>query len=106
MALRHLAPDVSQTEFAGFERLRHQVWRTVYGAECMAYGLLALGFVDLVVEADLKPYDFCALVPVVEGAGGAMTDWRGQPLTLKSDGRVVAAGDAGLLGPALTALAG
>ena len=96
----------SQTEFAGFERLRQRVWRTVYGAECMAYGLLALGFVDLVVEADLKPYDFCALVPVVKGAGGAMTDWQGRPLTLKSGGRVVAAGDAGLLGPALAALAG
>ena len=96
----------SEAEFADFERLRQRVWRTVYGAECLAYGLLALGFVDLVVEADLKPYDFCALVPVVKGAGGDMTDWRGRPLTLESDGRVVATGDAGLLEAALAALAG
>ena len=58
------------------------------------------------MEADLKPYDFCALVPVVKGAGGDMTDWRGRPLTLESDGRVVAAGDTRLLAPALKALAG
>jgi inositol-phosphate phosphatase/L-galactose 1-phosphate phosphatase/histidinol-phosphatase len=96
----------SDSEFADFERLRQRVWRTIYGAECLAYGLLAMGFFDLVVEADLKPYDFCALVPVVKGAGGAMTDWRGQPLTLASDGRVVAAGDARLLDAALAALAG
>ncbi len=94
------------SDFAAFERLRQMVWHTVYGSECLAYGLLAMGFIDLVVEADLKPYDFCALVPVVTGAGGAMTDWRGRPLTLESDGRVVAAGDAGLLDAALAALAG
>jgi inositol-phosphate phosphatase/L-galactose 1-phosphate phosphatase/histidinol-phosphatase len=93
-------------DFTGFERLRKRVWHTVYGSECLAYGLLAMGFIDLVVEADLKPFDFCALVPVVKGAGGAMTDWQGQPLTLKSDGRVVASGDAGLLDAALAALAG
>ena len=93
-------------DFTGFERLRKRVRHTVYGSECLAYGLLALGFVDLVVEADLKPYDFCALVPVVKGAGGAMTDWEGRPLALESDGRVAAAGDTGLLQPTLTALAG
>ena len=93
-------------DFTGFERLRKRVWHTVYGSECLAYGLLAMGFIDLVVEADLKPFDLCALVPVVKGAGGAMTDWQGQPLTLKSDGRVVASGDAGLLDAALAALAG
>jgi inositol-phosphate phosphatase/L-galactose 1-phosphate phosphatase/histidinol-phosphatase len=94
------------SNFIAFERLRERVWHTVYGSECLAYGLLAMGFLDLVVEADLKPYDFCALVPVVKGAGGAMTDWQGQPLSLESDGRVVAAGDAGLLDAALAALAG
>lgn len=76
-----------------FDRLRRRVRRDVYGAECYAYGLLALGFVDLVVEADLAAYDFCALVPIVEGAGGTMTDWEGRPLTVGSEGRVLAAGD-------------
>ena len=51
-----------------------------------------------------KPYDFCALVPVVEGAGGVMTDWQGQSLTVNSDGRVVAAGDGAVHGLALGAL--
>jgi inositol-phosphate phosphatase/L-galactose 1-phosphate phosphatase/histidinol-phosphatase len=64
-----------------------------YGADCYAYGLLAAGFVDLVIEASLKPYDYLALVPIIEGAGGAITDWQGQTLTLLSDGHVLAAGD-------------
>ncbi len=48
----------------------------LYGCDCYAYGLLAAGFCDLVVEADMKPYDYMALVPVVQGAGGRMTDWQ------------------------------
>lgn len=62
-----------------------------FGIDCYAYGLLASGFVDLVVESDMKPYDYLALVPVVEGAGGKITDWNGVPLGLRSEGRVVAA---------------
>jgi inositol-phosphate phosphatase/L-galactose 1-phosphate phosphatase/histidinol-phosphatase len=77
-----------------------------FGADCYAYGLLASGFIDLVVEADLKPYDYCALLPIIEGAGGKMSDWRGEPLTLKSDGRVIAAGDQRLLTKARAVLAG
>lgn len=87
----------------------------LYGCDCYAYGLLAAGFCDLVVEADMKPYDYMALVPVVQGAGGVITDWKvcrqrslvhchvcykqqGAPLTWQpSDqarpGEVVAAGD-------------
>jgi inositol-phosphate phosphatase/L-galactose 1-phosphate phosphatase/histidinol-phosphatase len=64
-----------------------------FGADCYAYGLLAHGLIDLVIEASLKPYDFSAMVPIVEGAGGIATDWRGAPLTLASEGRVVVAGD-------------
>jgi fructose-1,6-bisphosphatase/inositol monophosphatase family enzyme len=52
-----------------------------------------MGFADLVVEAGLAPYDFMALVPVIEGAGGLVTDWRGCALDLWSSGQVVAAGD-------------
>ena len=62
-----------------------------FGVDCYAYGLLASGFVDLVVETELQPYDYLALVAVVEGAGGRITDWNGSPLGLNSDGRVVAA---------------
>lgn len=66
---------------------------TTYGGDCYAYGLVAEGLIDIVIEARLKPYDYAALVPIVEGAGGIMTDWQGEALTLESDGRVVAAGD-------------
>ncbi len=54
----------------GFDRLRGRVRDTIYGGDCHNYGLVASGHVDLVVEAQLKLYDFAALVPVVEGAGG------------------------------------
>ena len=92
-------------DFAGFERLRAGVGDTLYGGDCHNYGLLAAGHLDLVVEANLKVYDWAALVPVVTGAGGAMTDWAGAPLRRGSDGRVVAAGDAAILAKAVTALA-
>ena len=59
--------------------------RALFGADCYAYALLASGFgTHLVVEADLGLYDYCALVPVVQGAGGVITDWQGLPLTLQS----------------------
>ena len=76
-----------------FERLARAVKLPLFGGDCYAYGLLAMGFADLVLEADLEPYDYMAIVPVIEGAGGRLTDWQGQPLGLGSDGRVLAAGD-------------
>ena len=63
-----------------------------YGGDGYAYGLLAAGWIDLVLEAGLKLHDFAALAPVVEGAGGVMTDWSGRPLRSESSGRVLAAG--------------
>jgi inositol-phosphate phosphatase/L-galactose 1-phosphate phosphatase/histidinol-phosphatase len=69
-------------------------------------GLLASGHVDLIVEAGLKLWDFAALVPVVENAGGIITDWRGAALTTASDGTFVAAGSAALHDAALELLAG
>ena len=48
-------------------------------------GLLSLGLCDLVAEADLKPYDYMALVPVVEGAGGVITDWQVRRVTICSE---------------------
>jgi inositol-phosphate phosphatase / L-galactose 1-phosphate phosphatase / histidinol-phosphatase len=78
---------------AAFGRLKAAVKLVRFGADCYAYGLVAAGFVDLVVEADLKPYDFCPMVAIVEGAGGVASDWQGRPLGLVSDGRVAIAGD-------------
>ncbi|MDO6413876.1 histidinol-phosphatase [Sphingomonas sp. BIUV-7] len=88
----------------GFDSLRGQVRDTIWGGDCYNYGLVASGHLDLVVEAGLKLYDFAALVPVVEGAGGRMTDWAGEPLGRASDGRVIAAGDAALIEAAIAAL--
>jgi inositol-phosphate phosphatase/L-galactose 1-phosphate phosphatase/histidinol-phosphatase len=80
-------------EQGAFTRVQEAVRYPLFGGDCYTYGLLAMGFVDLVIETDLDAHDFMALVPVVEGAGGIMTDWRGRPLHAGSDGRVIAAGD-------------
>jgi histidinol-phosphatase len=77
-----------------------------YGADCYAYGLVASGFIDLVIEAGLQAYDFTAMLPIVEGASGVATDWQGRPLDLASDGRVLVAGDARAHQEALALLAG
>jgi inositol-phosphate phosphatase/L-galactose 1-phosphate phosphatase/histidinol-phosphatase len=77
-----------------FDRLTDAVRQASFGGDCYAYALVATGFVDLVVEAGLKPYDFAAIIPVIEGAGGQLTDWEGGALGLGSDGRVIASGDA------------
>jgi inositol-phosphate phosphatase/L-galactose 1-phosphate phosphatase/histidinol-phosphatase len=101
------SPEMFRGEDAQrFERLRSRVKLARYGADCYAYAQLASGFIDLVVERDLKPYDYCALAPVVAGAGGAMCDWAGRPLDLGSDGRVIAAGEPRLLEAARAALMG
>jgi histidinol phosphatase-like enzyme (inositol monophosphatase family) len=65
----------------------------VYGGDCYTYAQIASGFVDVVLEAGLQTYDFCALAPVIEAAGGIVTDWRGNPMSLSSDGTVLACGD-------------
>ncbi|MEX2643801.1 MAG: histidinol-phosphatase [Acetobacterales bacterium] len=91
---------------SAFERLQAAVLYTVWGSDCFAYGQVASGWLDLVVEASLDTHDFMAIAPVVTGAGGVMTDWEGRPLTLESGGRVVASGDAALHRKVLAALAG
>ncbi|BDA44688.1 Histidinol-phosphatase [Coccomyxa sp. Obi] len=108
----HMFSGANET---AFNRVRDNVRIPLYGCDCYAYGLLSAGFCDLVVEADMKPYDFLALVPIVEGAGGVMTDWEGQKLrwavTPSHDyalaslpGEVIAAGDAQLHQQALQLL--
>jgi histidinol phosphatase-like enzyme (inositol monophosphatase family) len=74
--------------------------------DCYPYAQLAAGQVDAVVDFDLQPYDNLPVVPVVEGAGGVITDWQGRPLTLHSDGRVLAAGSAELHADLLNLLDG
>ncbi|KAJ0252453.1 Bifunctional phosphatase IMPL2 [Hirschfeldia incana] len=93
----HLFTEEAEKAFA---RVRDKVKMPLYGCDCYAYALLASGFADLVIESGLKPYDFLALVPVIEGAGGTITDWSGNPLMWKASSsavassfNVVAAGD-------------
>lgn len=96
--LNTTSPDLfAGADAAKFAALSGSVWHTQYGGDCYAYATLAMGYVDVVVEADLKPYDFCALAPIVTGAGGKITDWRGQALTVESDGHVAAVGDPALM---------
>lgn len=87
-----------------FSLLARDCRDTVWGGDCYNYALIASGHVDIVVEAGLKLHDIAALVPVVEGAGGRMCDWRGDPLTDTSDGRVIALGDPARLDDVLDAL--
>jgi len=92
------SPDMFRpAERPGFERLRAAARRVTWGGDCYAYGLLALGLVDVVAESTMKPWDWAALVPIVEGAGGRITDWSGRSLTLASEGQVLALGDPALL---------
>ena len=76
----------------------------IYGGDCYNYGLLSSGHIDLVLETGLKLYDYAALVPVVEGAGGMMSDWQGSPLDAQSDGTVIALGDPARLEDVLDAM--
>lgn len=86
------SPDIFEgADLGAFDALARSVRMRRYGGDCYSYGLLASGHVDLVVEAGLQPYDYLALMPVIEGAGGVITDWSGQPLGLASQGRVIAA---------------
>jgi myo-inositol-1(or 4)-monophosphatase len=75
-----------------------------YGGDCYGYALVAMGFVDLVIETDLKRWDIAPLIPIIEGAGGIVTNWEGHP---RSDGgNVIAAGDRRVHAEALKILAG
>jgi len=97
-------PDMFRhaAELAAFERLAARVQLRRFGGDCYSYCMLAHGQVDLVVEAELQAYDVQGLIPVVEGAGGIITDWRGD--TAAHGGRVIAAGDARLHAAALEIL--
>lgn len=82
--------------------LEAQVRLARYGTDCYAYCMLAAGHVDLVAETGLQTYDVAALVPIVEGAGGVMTDWEGGPA--EPGGSVIAAATPALHRAALAVL--
>ena len=94
--LASTAPQVfgDAAEQSGFRALRKRVKLVRWGGDCYQYCMLAMGYVDVVVEAGLQPYDVQALMPIVRGAGGVMTTWDGGNASM--GGRVIASGDARL----------
>ena len=91
------SPEMFGADTPRWERLRRAVRRNSWGGDCYAHGLVALGQIDIVAESDMKVWDWGALVPVIEGAGGSVTDWQGQALRPDGDGRVLCVGDQALL---------
>lgn len=94
----------SERDRQRFLGLEKSVKLTRYSSDCYAYGLLAMGFVDIVCEGSMKLYDFAALIPIVEGAGGFISDWEGKILSTMSAGNVLALADKKLLEPVLKVL--
>jgi myo-inositol-1(or 4)-monophosphatase len=76
---------------AAFGRVEAAVKLSRYGGDCYPYCMLAAGLVDLVIESGLKPHDIVALIPIIEGAGGIVTNWEGESAV--EGGRIIAAGD-------------
>ncbi len=99
------SPEIFGPDLPRWEKLKGMVKRTSYGGDCYAYGLLALGQIDIIAEATMQYWDWAALVPIIQGAGGSITDWNGDALRPDGDGRVLALGDTSLLADAMAALA-
>lgn len=89
-------PDFyAAAELPAFQALRERTRWRIYGGCCLAYGLLACGRTDVAIDARLALYDYAPFIPVIQGAGGVITDWDGRALSLDNNSsRVLAAGDA------------
>ena len=98
------APEMfaAEGEWPAFQRLARAVRLARFGIDCYAYCLLAAGHIDLVVEAGLGFYDIAPLIPIIEAAGGIVTDWEGA--AVRGGGRVIAAANASLHAQALALL--
>lgn len=95
---------MDEAELARFTVLRKRVQYVQYGGSCYSYGVLASGRTDLAVDSGLDPFDVYASAAIIEGAGGFMTDWNGNPLSFHMAGHVVAAGDRARLDDAIAIL--
>ena len=91
-------------ERAAFQRVKQEVRMSRFGGDCYIFGCLASGFVDLIVESSFHRWDVAALIPIVEGAGGVITNWQGG--SCADGGQILAAGDARVHAQAMKRLAG
>jgi histidinol phosphatase-like enzyme (inositol monophosphatase family) len=104
-ALSASSPHYFRDSAAAFERVRLATRQVLYSGDCYAYGMIASGWSDVHIDGKMEIYDYLAAVPVIVGAGGAMTDWSGKALTIDSGDRVVAVGDPQMLERVLGILA-
>ena len=95
---------MNEGDRAAFGRVEAAAKLSRYGGDCYAYCMLAAGHVDLVIETGLKPHDIVALIPIVEGAGGLVTNWEGGSAV--KGGRVIAAGEERVHAAAIKLLSG
>jgi myo-inositol-1(or 4)-monophosphatase len=82
---------MSEAEQAAFARVKTEVRLTRYHGDCYIFAMLAMGFVDIVIESALHRWDIAALIPIVEGAGGIITGWDGEPW--REGAKTLACGD-------------
>ncbi len=94
----------SATDLTAYHRVEKEARLARYGTDCYAYCMVASGFVDAVIESELQPFDILPLIPIIEGAGGIVTDWQGNPPP--DSGQIVASGDARLHDRILARLTG
>ncbi|MGJ4854468.1 inositol monophosphatase family protein [Labrys sp. KB_33_2] len=78
-------------EQAAFQDLRGQTRWCVYGGGCHAYGRVADGALDISTDGGLDAFDYCALAPIIRNAGGAISTWQGEELTIRSGRQAIAA---------------
>lgn len=79
----------NQDELTKFNNVTKFNKNTIFGGDCYLYALLASGYIDIVIETNLKPHDFCAITAVTKAAGAIVTDWNGNDITLKSNGQII-----------------
>jgi inositol-phosphate phosphatase/L-galactose 1-phosphate phosphatase/histidinol-phosphatase len=87
-------PDFfDQAERPALDAMRDATAWRIWGGACMSYGRIASGRIDIALDTRLKLWDFAPFRPIIEGAGGVITDWEGAPITQASGNRILVAGD-------------
>jgi myo-inositol-1(or 4)-monophosphatase len=95
---------MNEADRTTFRKVENAVKLSRYGGDCYSYCMLAAGQIDLIIETEIKPHDIVALIPIINGAGGIITTWDGEPA--QAGGRIVVAGDARVHKAALEMLKG